>query len=447
MEKTRITILGAGESGVGTAVLAKLKDYEVFVSDMGAIEVEYKNTLDQYGITYEEGKHTEEKILKADLVMKSPGIPNNVSIVQKVLSKGINVVSEIEFASWYNNAKLVCVTGSNGKTTTTSLIYRIFKKAGLNVGLAGNIGDSFALQVALHDFDVYVLELSSFQLDNIEKFNADIAILTNITPDHLDRYDNKFENYIRSKFRITANQKPEDIFIYNLDDPITKEWMQRINIKGQLLPFTLNRTLKEDGGWINNSDFQLKFHDKSFKMKKSNIGIKGRHNLSNSLAAGLSAMVMNIKKEAIREALSDFTGVEHRLERVSAVRGIEFINDSKATNVNSTWYALECLNTPVIWIAGGTDKGNDYADLLSLVKGKVRALVCIGVDNTKLKDKFGDMVNTIVEVDSMEEAVKTSYFLAKKGDSVLLSPACASFDRFKNYEDRGDQFRQQVRKL
>ncbi|MFB6319774.1 UDP-N-acetylmuramoyl-L-alanine--D-glutamate ligase [Saccharicrinis sp. FJH54] len=447
MSNKRLVILGAGESGAGTAVLGKLKGYDVFVSDMGAVSDKYKHLLNQHQIAFEEKQHSEALILNADLVMKSPGIPEKAPIIKKIRENNIKVVSEIEFASWYCSAKLVCVTGSNGKTTTTSLIYDIFKKAGLNVGLAGNIGDSFALQVALKSYDVYVLELSSFQLDDIEKFKPDVAILTNITPDHLDRYDYKFENYIKSKFRITMNQTDNDVFIYNLDDPVTTEWLDRIGLKGKPVPFSLDKALKKDGGWEAGEDITLKYQDKILNMKRTSLGIKGRHNVSNSLAAGLSAMVMNIRNEAIREALSDFKGVEHRLERVSAVRGIEFINDSKATNVNSTWYALECLNTPVVWIAGGTDKGNNYAELLNLVKGKVRALVCIGVDNSKLKDQFGDIVNTIVEAETMEEAVKTSYFLAKKGDTVLLSPACASFDRFKNYEDRGNQFKQQVRKL
>ncbi|MFC0877675.1 UDP-N-acetylmuramoyl-L-alanine--D-glutamate ligase [Saccharicrinis sp. FJH2] len=447
MQKERLVILGAGESGAGTAVLGKLKGYDVFVSDMAAVAEKYKNLLGQYQIPVEEGQHTEEFILNADLVMKSPGIPEKAPMIKKLREKGIKIVSEIEFASWYCSAKLVCVTGSNGKTTTTSLIYEIFRKAGLNVGLAGNIGDSFALQVALKNYDVYVLELSSFQLDDIEKFKPDVAILTNITPDHLDRYDYKFENYIKSKFRITMNQTDNDIFIYNLDDPVTSEWLDRLGLKGKAVPFSLNKTFKNDGGWESGENITLKYQDKILNMKRTSLGIKGRHNVSNSLAAGLSAMVMNIRNEAIREALSDFKGVEHRLERVSAVRGIEFINDSKATNVNSTWYALECLNTPVVWIAGGTDKGNNYAELLNLVKGKVRALVCLGVDNSKLKEQFGEVVDTFVEAESMEDAVKMSYFLAKKGDTVLLSPACASFDRFKNYEDRGNQFKQQVRKL
>ena len=447
MQNERLVILGAGESGTGTAVLGKMKGYDVFVSDMAAVSEKYKTLLEEYGIRFEEGQHSEELILNADVVMKSPGIPEKAPIIKKLREKGTKIVSEIEFASWFSSAKLVCVTGSNGKTTTTTLIYEIFKRGGLNVGLAGNIGESFALQVALKNYDVYVLELSSFQLDDIEKFRADIAILTNITPDHLDRYDYKFENYIKSKFRIILNQTEEDIFIYNLDDPVIIKCLQNTELKGEKLPFSLDHQHIGDGGWEAGDDITLKYQDKILNMKRTSLGITGRHNVSNSLAAGLSAMAMNIRNEAIREALSDFKGVEHRLERVSAVRGIEFINDSKATNVNSTWYALECLNTPVVWIAGGTDKGNNYAELLNLVKGKVRALVCIGVDNSKLKDQFGEIVDTLVEADSMEEAVKMSYFLAKKGDTVLLSPACASFDRFKNYEDRGNQFKQQVRKL
>lgn len=447
MQKKRLVILGAGESGTGTAVLGNLKGYDVFVSDMSAVAEKFKALLVEYKIAFEEEKHSKELILNADLIMKSPGIPEKASIVRKIREKGIKIISEIEFASWFCSAKCVAVTGSNGKTTTTSLIFEIFKRAGLNVGMAGNIGDSFALQVALKNFDVYVLEISSFQLDDIEAFRPDVAILTNITPDHLDRYDNKFDNYIQSKFRIIKNQKPGDVFIYNLDDPVTVNWLNKIDIKGKVLPFSLKPIINKDGGWEDNEDLKLKYQEKTINMKRTSLGIKGRHNVSNSLAAGLSALAMNIKNEAIREALSDFKGVEHRLERVSAVRSIEFINDSKATNVNSTWYALECVKTPVVWIAGGTDKGNDYSELINLVRGKVRALVCIGVDNSKLKDKFGDLVNTIVEAESMEEAVKMSYFLAKKGDTVLLSPACASFDRFNNYEDRGKQFKQHVRKL
>lgn len=447
MEEKRLVILGSGESGTGSAVLGKKQGYDVFVSDASTILPHYKEILTRYNIAFEEKKHTEALILNADVVMKSPGIPEKAPIVKALRTKGVQIVSEIEFASWFTTAKKVCITGSNGKTTTTMLVYEILKKAGLNVGMAGNIGQSFAMQVAEKNYDVYVLEISSFQLDDIETFKADVAILTNITPDHLDRYNYSFDAYVKSKFKIIKNQTEMDVFIFNNDDDVIVNALKSDAVKGKKLPFTLSESCGGDGAVLNKDELIIKIQEKLFNMKVTNLGIRGKHNVSNSMAAGISALVMNIKNETIREALSDFKGVEHRLERVSAVRGIEFINDSKATNVNSTWYALECMKNQVVWIAGGTDKGNNYAELELLVKDKVKAIVCIGVDNSKIKEMFSDHVNTIIEVDSMEEAVKSSYFLASSGDTVLLSPACASFDRFKNYEDRGNQFKNQVRNL
>lgn len=443
----RLVVLGAGESGSGAAVLGKLKGYDVFVSDMAGIKKTYKDLMNQHGIDWEEGLHSTALILNADLVVKSPGIPDTVPIMKQIKEKGIKVVSEIEFASWFCNSKLICVTGSNGKTTTTLLIYEIFKKAGLNVGLAGNIGDSFALQVALSQFEYYILEVSSFQLDDCHAFRPDVAILTNITPDHLDRYNYDFNLYVKSKFKIASNQTSNDVLIVNHDDKVIMGALDQSPVKSTIIPFSLNELTLENGAGITNDEIRIKLQQKSFGMKINHLGIRGRHNVSNSMAAAISAMVMDIKNESIREALTDFKGVEHRLERVAAVRGVEFVNDSKATNVNSTWYALECLHSPVVWIAGGTDKGNDYSELSGLVKNKVRALVCIGKDNSKLIEQFNGDVATIVEAESMDEAVKMAYFLAKTGDTVLLSPACASFDRFKNYEERGNLFKKMVRKL
>ncbi len=446
MMNKRLVILGAGESGVGAAVLGHKLGYDVFVSDSGQVSEKYKAELEALAVDWEEKTHTVEKILSADLVVKSPGIPEKVALVQTLIQKGIPVISEIEFAGQHSSAKMICVTGSNGKTTTSMLIHDILVRGGLNVGLAGNIGFSLARQVAEKDFDCYVVEISSFQLDGMYNFKADIAILTNITPDHLDRYDGKFEKYVKSKFRIVRNQTEEDMFIYCQDDKEIEKVMNTLSGKAQLFPFTLEGELAQGAG-IKNDNMQITIPNKSFQMSLKDLALKGKHNVYNSMAAGISAMAMNIKNETIREALSDFKGVEHRLEKVVTVRGIEFINDSKATNVNSTWYALECMTKPVVWIAGGTDKGNDYKDLLKLASQKVRALVCLGVDNEKLKQSFKDYVPTIVEVDSMDEAIKSAYFLAKKGDAVLLSPACASFDLFKNYEDRGTQFKTEARKL
>ncbi len=443
----RIVILGSGESGAGAAVLAKVKGFDVFVSDAGKIREDYKQLLDKYEIKWEEGSHTEALILNADEIIKSPGIPEKAAMVKAARAKGIHIISEIEFAGRYNTAKTICITGSNGKTTTTSLIYHMMQKAGLNVGLAGNIGQSFALQVATKSFDYYVIELSSFQLDGMYDFRCDIAILCNITPDHLDRYEYKMQNYVDSKFRITQNMGPEQCFIYCADDPVTIEELSKRSFKTKLLGFTLKEE-KISGAYIkNNTTMMLEFDDLDFSMPLGQLSLKGKHNTYNSMAAAIAGNVLNIKKDHIRESLSDFQGVEHRLEPVSRVHGIEFINDSKATNVNSTWYALESMTTPVIWIAGGTDKGNDYSELYDLVRQKVKALVCMGKDNSKLHKAFDNMIPIIVDTESMEEAIKSAYFLAKDGDTVLLSPACASFDLFANYEDRGRQFKQCVRNL
>jgi UDP-N-acetylmuramoylalanine--D-glutamate ligase len=443
----RIVVLGAGESGAGAAVLAKVKGFDVFVSDGGSIKQEYKDLLDKHNIKWEEGSHTEDLILNADEIVKSPGIPEKAHIIKEARAKSIHIISEIEFAGRYNKAKTICITGSNGKTTTTSLLYYMFSKAGKNVGLAGNIGKSFALQVAFENFDYYIIELSSFQLDGMYDFRCDVAILCNITPDHLDRYEYQLQNYVDSKFRITQNMGPEQCFIYCSDDPLTMQEMQKRTFNTKLLPFSLKED-KIQGAYIQNNDtMKLEYDDLDFSMPLSNLSLKGKHNTYNSMAAALAGSIEGIKKDHIRESLSSFQGVEHRLEPVSKVHGIEFINDSKATNVNSTWYALESMNTPVIWIAGGTDKGNDYSELFDLARKKVKVLVCMGKDNRKLMECFKDIIPVIIETSSMEEAVKSSYLLAKDGDTVLLSPACASFDLFANYEDRGRQFKMRVREL
>jgi len=446
MIKNKLVILGGGESGVGAAILGAKKGFEVFVSDFGAIKDEYKLILDQHGLKYEEKQHTEELILDATLVMKSPGIPDKAPIVVKLHEKNIPVISEIEFAGRYTTAKTICITGSNGKTTTTLLIYEILKRAGLNVGLAGNVGKSFALQVAEENFDYYVIELSSFQLDGMFEFRADIAILMNITPDHLDRYDYKMQNYVDSKMRITQNQRPEDWFVYCADDPIIQDELKKRDIKSRKAPFTIMKVLKE-GGWVEDNMMKLNINNNTFEMTIYELALQGKHNLNNSMAAGISGSILNLRKEGIRECLSDFQGVEHRLERFLRVHNIEFINDSKATNINSVWYALESMSTPVVWIVGGVDKGNDYSMLYDLVKAKVKAIVCLGKDNHKIIAAFDGMVKEIVDTKSMEEAVRTAYFLSEKGDTVLLSPACASFDLFKNYEERGREFKEAVRNL
>lgn len=447
MKNTKnIAILGAGESGVGAAVLAKKQGYEVFVSDFGKIKEEYKSVLEEEMIEWEEGTHSFEKILEVEEIVKSPGIPDEVEVIKFAKEKSIPVISEIEFGSRYTTAKLICITGSNGKTTTTMLTHHILKKAGLNVGLAGNVGDSFALQVAREDYDYYVIELSSFQLDGVRKFKADVAILLNITPDHLDRYDYKFENYVESKFRITNNQTKEDYFIYCKDDEAILKALKNKKIQAKQFPFSIKEEVNE-GAYLNNKEEIVFNHiNQPQTMSIHDLALNGKHNIYNSMAAGIASKVLDLRKEIVRESLADFQNVEHRLEHICYVNGIEFINDSKATNVNAVWYALESINKPIIWIAGGVDKGNDYEELIPLVKDKVKALVCLGVDNSKLVEAFGDVVD-VYETSSAKDAVKLSYKLGTKGDLVLLSPACASFDLFDNYEERGLEFRKAVREL
>lgn len=444
--KDRIVILGAAESGVGAAILASLKGYDVFVSDGGKIKEKFKNTLIEKNIPFEEGGHQEENILNAKEVIKSPGIPSTVALIKKLIDKNIPVISDIEFAGRFTNAKMICITGSNGKTTTTLLTYHILKKAGFNVGLGGNVGKSFALQVAENNFDHYVLELSSFQLDHMYDFKADIAILVNITPDHLDRYEYKLENYAASKFRITQNQTSSDSFIYCIDDEITMKEMLIRNISATQYPFSLKEEVKE-GAFMKNETINITIKNQTLTMSIHELALQGKHNAYNSMASGIAARLLDIRKEVIRESLSDFQNVEHRLEFVAKIHGIEFINDSKATNVNSTWYALESMEKPIVWIVGGVDKGNDYSTLFEMVKQKVTAIICLGKDNEKLKKTFSGMVGEIVEVSSATEAVAQAYRLAKKDQVVLLSPACASFDLFENFEDRGAQFKKAVKAL
>jgi len=445
--KKRIVILGAGESGVGAAVLAKKKGFGIFVSDFGKIKEKYKNVLSQFEIKFEEGKHTENLILKADEVIKSPGIPDEAELVKKVKKTGIKVISEIEFAGRYTSAKKICITGSNGKTTTTLLTYHILKKAGLNAGLAGNVGQSFAMQVAEKDFDYYVLEISSFQLDGMCDFKADIAVLMNITPDHLDRYADDFQNYIDSKFRITRNQSEHDAFVYCADDLVVLKEIQKREIKSELYPFSIKRKVSGEGTFLHGNEMLINIKPNFLKMTIENLALQGKHNIYNSMAAGIASRILNIRKDIIKESLSDFQNVEHRLEFVARIHGIDYINDSKATNVNSTWYALESIHNPVIWIAGGIDKGNDYSILNDVVKEKVKALICLGKDNKKLFNAFKDVVEDIIETTSMEDAVKYASFLVSKDDTVLLSPSCASFDLFENYEERGNEFKKAVSNL
>lgn len=442
----RIVILGGGESGAGAAVLAKKQGFDVFLSDLSEIKSNYKTMLDENGIEWEEKQHTEEKILNATEVIKSPGIPDKAPLIKKLHAQHTPVISEIEFAGRYTNARMICITGSNGKTTTTMLTYHILKKAGFNVGLAGNVGNSLALQVANEKFDYYVVELSSFQLDGMTEFKADIAILLNITPDHLDRYDYNFQNYVDSKFRITQNQTKDDAFIFWENDPVIKAELAKRNIQSTMYPFALERTEKTKA-FIENDELIIKTLKTLFTMPQTALAIQGLHNTYNSMAAGLTATVLNVKKESIRESLMDFQGVEHRLEYVATVRNVRYINDSKATNVNSCWYALQSMKTPVVLILGGTDKGNDYAEIEELVRQKVVGLIFMGVDNAPLHAFFDGKIDTIVDVQSMEDAVNAAYKMAKSGESVLLSPCCASFDLFKNYEDRGRQFKACVRNL
>ena len=436
----KMVILGAGESGTGAAVLAKAKGYDVFVSDLSVIKPVYKEMMDARGIAWEEGQHTESIVLAADEIVKSPGIPDKAAIIKKLKEKGTSIISEIEFAGRYTNSKMICITGSNGKTTTTMLTYHILKQAGLDVGLAGNVGNSLALQVAEQPHAYYVLELSSFQLDNMYEFKADVAILMNITPDHLDRYNYEFQNYVDSKFRIIQNQTEEDVFIYWNDDPVIAREIAKHNPKAALYPFS---ETKKEGvkAFTENKQIVIETDNGIFTMDQDQLALTGTHNLYNSLASGIAAKVTDIKDDEIRASLSDFAGVEHRLEKVARVRGVDYINDSKATNVNSCWYALQSMNTPVVLILGGTDKGNDYTEIEELVKNKVHSLIFLGVDNTKLHAFFDGKVPVIEDAHSMEEAISKAYKLSSKGDTVLLSPCCASFDLFKNYEDRGNQFK------
>ncbi len=442
----KIAILGAGESGVGTAILAKKQGFEVFVSDFGKVKDKYKNALNELGVEWEEGGHTESKILDANLVMKSPGIPDKAPMVKKLVENGIPVISEIEFASKYSSAKVVGITGSNGKTTVTKWIYHILKNAGLSVGMAGNVGDSYAKQVAEENFDWYVLELSSFQLDGIIDFRPHIAILTNITPDHLDRYEYKLENYIASKFSITKNQTEEDFFIYDADDELSTEWLKKNKIKATKLPFSLQNKM-ETGAYIEDNNIKIITPNSQFIMPTSSLALEGKHNTKNAMAASTVAQLLRIRKETIRASMENFQGVEHRLEKVLKINNVMYINDSKATNTNATYYALESMESETVWIVGGVDKGNNYAELLPLVNEKVKAIICLGVDNAKIFEAFGNCVETMVETQSMAEAVAMAYRFADKGNTVLLSPACASFDLFENYEERGREFKNAVRNL
>ena len=441
----RIVVLGAGESGAGAAVLAKKKGFDVFVSDMSKIADKYKKLLDDHQIAWEEGQHTETRILDADEIVKSPGIPDTAPMVVKAKERGIGIISEIEFAGRYTNSKMICITGSNGKTTTTSLIYHIFKAAGYDAGLAGNIGNSLALQVAEEPHEYYIIELSSFQLDNMYDFRANIAILLNITPDHLDRYDNCMQNYVDSKMRIIQNQEPQDAFIYWNDDPIIKRELQKYDIKAFQYPFS---ELKEKGsiGYIEAGQYVIE-KPEPFNMEQEQLSLTGKHNIYNSLAAGIASNIAGIKKEVIRKSLSDFPGVEHRLEKVCTVRGVQYINDSKATNVDACWYALESMKTKVVLIIGGKDKGNDYGPIKPLIREKCSAIVYLGADNQKLHDNFDQMGIPVRDTHSMKECMAACYELAKPGETVLLSPCCASFDLFKNMEDRGEQFKELARNL
>jgi UDP-N-acetylmuramoylalanine--D-glutamate ligase len=444
--KKKIVILGAGESGAGSAVLAKKQGFDVFVSDNGQIKEKYRQILDNNNIKWEEGSHNENIILSADEVIKSPGIPEKAPLIIKIREKGIPVISEIEFAGRYAGGIKICITGSNGKTTVTNLIYHILTKAGKNAAITGNVGNSFAMAVAEGSYDYYVIELSSFQLDGMYDFKADIAVLMNITPDHLDRYGYKLQNYVDSKFRIIQNQTKSEFLIYWEGDSVIRTELSKKQLEMTLLPFS--DEIKEGmTAYVENNELKIDYLNKTNLMTIHDLALKGRHNIYNSMAAAIAGKVLNIRKEVIRESLADFQGVEHRLEPVITVCGVNFINDSKATNVNSTWYAIECMEDNIVWIVGGIDKGNDYSELYPVVIKKVKAIVCLGKDNRKIVEAFRDKVPTIVETTSMEEAVRSSYYLAKKGETVLLSPACASFDLFKNYEDRGRQFKEAVRNL
>ena len=445
---SRLVVLGGAESGVGAAILAKVKGFDVFLSDNGKIKEEYAAMLDRGEVSYGQGGHTRGRILAADEVVKTPGIPKEAPLVRELAAQGTGIISELEFAARYDNAKKICITGSNGKTTTTSLIYHLFTQAGLNVGLGGNIGKSYALQVATEKHDYYVLEISSFQLDDAYEFRPDIAIITNITPDHLDRYDHKMENYVAAKFRITRNLRPEDCFIFDSDDQITIEHLNKIVLKARMLPFSQEKEL-EQGAFVSEDKMVVRYEGDSSEMYLKDLALQGRHNIYNSMAAALAAKASGIDDKTIRESLSSFSPIEHRLEPVLNVGGVLYINDSKATNVDSAWYALECQTRPVVWIVGGKDKGNDYAPLVNLVKEKVKAIVCLGVDNKKIHDSFENIVGkeNICDTASATEAAKAAAAFAREGDVVLLSPCCASFDLFKSYEDRGRQFKEAVRHL
>jgi UDP-N-acetylmuramoylalanine--D-glutamate ligase len=443
----RLVVLGGGESGVGTAILGKKKGYDVFVSDFGKIKNNYKEVLILNEIKFEDEQHTEALILNADVVMKSPGIPDKVAIIENLKQKNIPIISEIDFTIQFTKAITIGITGSNGKTTTTMLTYHLLKQGGLNVGLAGNIGKSFAWQVADGDkFDYYVLELSSFQLDGCFNYKPHIAILTNLSPDHLDRYNYDYNQYIASKFRITMNQSEDDFFIYDGDDQEISNWFKKNKTKAKLVPFSLTKQF-DYGAYQYQENINININKEPFIMPTSHLSLEGKHNVKNALAAASVAQLLKIRKATIRESLADFQGVEHRLEKVLKIQNVQYINDSKATNVNAAFFALDSMNTPTVWIVGGVDKGNDYQELMSLVNEKVKAIICLGVDNKKIIDAFGDVVDELVEASSMSEAVRQAYKLAEKGDTVLLSPACASFDLFENYEDRGKQFKEAVRNL
>ncbi|MBE16595.1 MAG: UDP-N-acetylmuramoyl-L-alanine--D-glutamate ligase [Cytophagaceae bacterium] len=446
MKRDRLIVLGGGESGVGTAILGKKQGFEVFVSDYGTIKDKYKEVLTHFELEWEENGHSVSRLLDADLVMKSPGIPDTAPIVQQLVGKGIAVISEIEFAARYTTAQLIGITGSNGKTTTTMLAGYILDQAGIRPGVAGNIGESFAKMVATQPRETYVLEISSFQLDGIVDFRPHIAVITNITPDHLDRYDQNFEKYIASKFSIAKNQTDQDYLIYDADDPVIVSWLEQHPVRSKLMPFSLKRKL-EKGAYIENNELIVQIDNDPFHMTTKDLALQGQHNTKNAMAATTIAKLLNIRKATIRESLEGFQGVEHRLEQVLKINNVQYINDSKATNVNATFYALDSMSAPTVWIVGGVDKGNDYRDLYPLVNEKVKAIICLGVDNHKLMDHFAKMVDVIVETPSMSEAVKIAYKVAERGDAVLLSPACASFDLFENYEDRGRQFKQAVRDL
>ncbi len=445
--KKNIVILGAGESGIGAALLAKQKDFEVFVSDGASISDILRNELIENNIEFEEGKHSENRIFDADLVVKSPGISDKNKIMQQLRLRSIEVISEIEFASRHvGKSKIIAITGSNGKTTTTAMIYHICKQSGMNCALVGNIGFSFARQVAAEPKDVYVAEVSSFQLDDIKTFKPDVAVMTNITEDHLDRYDYNFENYIRSKFKIIENQDEEDVFIYNADDEVTSKYLNKFLNKTTPLPFSMNKPLPQ-GAYISTAEMHIKWKSEEMKMSVEDFAVRGKHNQYNTMAACLSSVVMGIRKEKIRDAVQSFESLEHRMETVATIKGVEFINDSKATNTNSTWYALESMTKPTILILGGVDKGNDYSFMKDVVKEKVKAIVCMGVDNKKIHEAFGNNVELMINTDNAKDAVQAAFHFADKGDVVLLSPACASFDLFKNYEDRGKQFKEAVKEL